>query len=131
MSNRGSALENIDPIVKRWSAKTRNILRGSVSAAGIRNHSGDLQKYIRYSISRDFGIPWKIGFQFPRHGVFVEKGVGRGHPIGRVAQATAAAKGRRNPKPWFNPVMEVTVPELANDLNLNIADEAMKHVSIK
>lgn len=125
------SIDKIDPIVKRWSARTRNILKSSISSAGIRTYSGQLNKGIAYSIARRYAIPWKISFNFPKHGIFVEKGVGRGYPIGRVGQASADAKSRRHPKPWFNPVMEGQLPLLANDMNLQIAKDAIQHVKIK
>lgn len=64
------------------------------------------------------GAIYKVGFGLLRHGIFVEKGVGRGWPISRAGSGA----GGRVPKPWFNPVVEPAVQELADELAKTQAD---------
>lgn len=58
-----------------------------------------------------------IGITFEKHGIYVEKGVGRGRGID---------SGKTKPMPWFNPVVELYVPVIAEDLAINAADLLQK-----
>jgi len=58
-----------------------------------------------------------IGISMEKHGVYVEKGVGRGRGI---------QSGKTKPMPWFNPVIELYVPIIAEDLAINSADLLQK-----
>lgn len=56
-----------------------------------------------------------IGFSFKEEGVFVHLGVGKGYNMEggtRVLTKTTDSKWNRNPKPWFNPVIEQYIPAL-------------------
>ena len=68
-------------------------------------------------IDKNTGIIDSIGFSFERHGIFVEKGVGKGRGIN---------SGKTNPMPWFNPIMDEEVPLLADELGLNVAELLQK-----
>ena len=68
-------------------------------------------------VDRSTGMVFAIGFSFEQHGIFVEKGVGKGRGIN---------SGKTNPMPWFNPIMDEEVPLLANELGLDIADLLQK-----
>jgi hypothetical protein len=68
-------------------------------------------------IDRNSGSIFAIGISFEKHGIYVEKGVGRGRGIN---------SGRTNPMPWFNPVMEARIPILADELAMNAADLLQK-----
>jgi hypothetical protein len=64
-------------------------------------------------VDRNSGGIFAIGVSFEKHGVFVEKGVGRGRGIN---------SGKANPMPWFNPIMESYIPIMADELAINAAD---------
>lgn len=66
---------------------------------------------------RSNGLTFAIGISFEKHGVFVEKGVGKGRGIN---------SGKTTPMPWYNPVMDIHIPALADDLALNVADLLQK-----
>jgi hypothetical protein len=70
------------------------------------------------------GKIYALGYKMPRHGVFVEKGVGRGHPIGNNGL-------KRKPKPWFNPVIEREVVTLGNIAAKHGADIAANRIFIQ
>lgn len=56
-----------------------------------------------------------IGFSFKEEGVYVHLGVGKGYNMEngtRILTKTTDDKWNRNPKPWFNPVIEQHIPEL-------------------
>lgn len=74
---------------------------------------------LKSNIGYSFGMPEKVRFKFPRHLVFVHKGVGRGGTAGRT------------PKEWFNPVMEKQVEKLADQLGEDYGDLAVNAINIK
>lgn len=56
-----------------------------------------------------------IGFRFKEEGVYVHLGVGRGYNMEggtRILTKKTDNKWNREPKPWFNPVIEQHLPEL-------------------
>jgi hypothetical protein len=116
--------------VKKWTADARIELRRNLSGLGVRS-SGKLLASIRASAKQNRGVIDRVGFQFERYGVFVEKGVGRGWPISRVRGQSAAIMGGRSPKPWFNNTMESMVPKLADIVKDGMADEAMANIKIR
>jgi hypothetical protein len=67
----------------------------------------------------------RIGFAFPRHMVFVHKGVGRETPIGKVGTTN------RKAKEWFVPVMDVKVEELADVIAETDADMVVNNFTIR
>lgn len=71
----------------------------------------------RVKLDRQTGLANRIGISFERHGVFVEKGVGRGRGIN---------SGKTKPKEWFNPVIRDRVPQLAQELGESTADILLK-----
>ena len=86
---------------------------------------------IRSQSKKSYGVIDRVSFQFERHGVFVHKGVGRGYKMqGGMVIRTAKSEDpltrqvspfeddprRRVARPWFNPILEQTLPELADKL---------------
>lgn len=84
-----------------------------------------------------YGITDRVAIKFERHGVFVHKGVGRGYEMkaGMVTRTpqnligilknkrmtvhekiNARSSIARQPYEWFNPVLEQSLPELADKL---------------
>jgi hypothetical protein len=58
---------------------------------------------------------YAIGFGLRRHGVFVEKGVGRGYEYnGGNVRRKDGGPVKRRPSPWFNPIMEAEIPRLTD-----------------
>jgi hypothetical protein len=101
------------------------------------------------------GLAEGIGFKIERHGVFVHKGVGRGYIMegGIVIRGYKTLSGikkkannsnrsvaskqktsgtmNRHPAPWFNPVLENTVPELADKIAVINADAVINELHAK
>ena len=110
---------------------------------------GDLAKALRFKLRKDpLGVLNRIGFSFPRHGVFFQKGVGRGYVMeggvvvrGRKPTKTetlyAKAKNRdlhrivttgeikRHPADWFNSIMDNNIPALADMVAKYMADASV------
>ncbi len=104
---------------------------------------GKLKYPARTAVKKRGGIPEKISIKFKRYLVFVEKGAGRGHG-GEKGGSWINAKGERvrtNPNslgkmnsgfrradPWFNPVIKVEVPKLAEEIAKTTADASLSEV---
>ena len=114
--------------VLAWVPKTRSKLIGSArqfsdgktepmvirGKGSKRRNEYKLAASIRSKTREHFGELDTITFSFERHGVFVHKGVGRGYPIkGRGFIKNPSGKTRVAVE-WFNPVLDQTMPELAN-----------------
>jgi hypothetical protein len=137
--------EGFDPklqndAVNRWASMVVRYLRGSANTFVHGKDSaierpGRQEKVLADSIyakSRSsYGIIDRASFSFERHGVFVHKGVGRGYEMKGVMVIRTAREEddparhvgakhykivERKPVDWFNPVLNQTLPELANKL---------------
>lgn len=105
-------MEAFNTQVKSWGDKVIAQLKGSVTSHKIKG------RYLKRSIGTryryDSGEIYRIGFKFKRQGVFVHKGVGRGYKASgnKVIKVSKTPGFRRHPKPWFNPVIAASLPEL-------------------
>jgi len=79
-----------------------------------------LAKAIKSSTKKQLGLINRISYQFPRSGVFVHKGVSRGHP----------ASNPRKAKPWFHAI-DKRVDELADIVSNGQANLVVNNLSIR
>ena len=135
-------IEEQNAAITQWASMVQRYLRG---AAVLLTHGKEgsitrpgrterkLEDSIRTQNRKTYGVITGQSFIFERHGVFVHKGVGRSYEMqGGMVVRTAkedsifSNKGRiRVPFEWFNPVIEQSLPELADKLaNIN-ADAAV------
>lgn len=75
-----------------------------------------LKKGVSYKLKKFRGQIDSLGFSFVRHGIFLERGVGKNRPVNSAAAKAAA-------KPWLAPVLRPAVEELADNLAEFYADE--------
>jgi len=125
--------------------------KGSVTRGIKRNQSRTELKLDRSMSHREdmhYGAIDYIGFNFERHGVFVHKGVGRGYTMsgGMVIRGMKPGKQqllhakdqnraigpikidgamKRRAVEWFNPILDATVPALADKVAEMNADAAV------
>jgi hypothetical protein len=91
----------VERLVTEWAAFTYERLQRQLQRRRI-EASGELQAGLQYEI-RLQGDAILARFRFPLHGKFVDMGVGNGVSVAtRAAYRTAAGKGGRRKKPWFN-----------------------------
>lgn len=122
---------------RKWAADTRNKLRQSASqfrkgkltasrvktvyipnknnpSKSFRATEMKLKNSFKYRLKNQRGNRGKLlSFTLAYHGFFVEKGYG---------------KGRRTPKPWFNPVMEKQLNTLADETLNQVGNAALKAI---
>ena len=146
--NDAEATKLQNELIKMWSPKVRTALRssanrfqhGKIKSFVLRNKGDQRESKLANSIKdqtkvRD-GEIYGVSFKFERHGVFVQKGVGRGYSTsgGFVSRSVESrkiimkskmnvnqkieARGtiNRHKEDWFNPVLIQYLPELANRL---------------
>ena len=97
-------------------------LDASVKAEGqIENGTGVLVQSIRQSTGKSNGEINKVGLKFARHGIYFEKGAGKGkggnkgsrwrNPTGQLVTTKSSSFGKMNTgdrkaKPWIAPALE-------------------------
>ncbi|QXN68089.1 hypothetical protein [Microcystis phage Mae-Yong924-2] len=130
-----TAQQQFNQAVKNWGHRAfreiqREIFRQRIGVSGDASASFNWKDYKR------FGQVDRVQFKFERYMIFVHKGVGKGWPISRVranAAAWSAASGKKGrvPKPWFNPVIERMLQDLADTAAKHQAEIAAKRLTIK
>lgn len=113
--------------VKSITSKKTALLKAAISSLNI-GQTGELLKTIRTNYKQSFGEIDAIGFAMTKGGVMTEKGVGRGIKIDS-AKTNGAVIGRRA-KPWFAPIMDNTVAELADFVASQKADALINAIQI-
>lgn len=110
--------------VSRWGFSTRAKLANKVSelASGESRSTPSLRKSLTTSVKTSRDLPKSVQFKFVRHGVFFQKGVGRGRGIN---------SGRTRPRDWFNSVVSVEVEALAQITAENMAELATQKMLIQ
>lgn len=113
--------------VKTWTNGTKSDLKVEMRRLRIKNYSGQLSGKLRSTVStkRTTQEPFKIAFKFPRYGVFVHKGVGKGTKAAQVGNTNRIAKD------WFNGPIQKRLGKLADIAERNYADAAVRSIFIK
>lgn len=125
--------ESFNKDVRSWTSRVSSGLIGNVMAFSNKGN-GDLASSIKPKTRKDYGEIDRITFSFARHGVFLQKGVGRGHMMAgnKVVRGVKWKKFprllpgsvNREPEDWFNGTMEQEVPALADIVADHKANEA-------
>lgn len=82
---------------------------------------------IRHFLLQKRGFISNIKISFPKHMVYVHHGVGKGVP---AALAGTSATGRQ-PKDWFNSVIEPGVEQLADIVAENCGNAVIRNLKIR
>lgn len=121
MARIGDRLEELDKEVRTWGNVTRRALIQRLMTLDLEERTRmvaddpQLLKNIRRIVRKKSGDLEGVAFSFPRHGIFLEHGVGKNRPKGSAAAFNAA-------KPWLKPVLPDAVDELADLLEQKYAD---------
>jgi len=130
-----SSLTNTDvqeqnEAVSKWSSMVQRRLRQSLQQFNNGKNStvqrpGRSERMLRTSLNsktkKNYGVIDRVSIQFERHGVFVHKGVGNGYKMQGGTVIRTAKKITPDPRPrvaveWFNPILDQSLPELADKL---------------
>lgn len=134
-------IENIDTYnqeIISWGNQTRRLLHGKIPKGG--KHTGkrdiSLSRSLRMSAFKTFGEIDRIAFTFSLHGIFLQKGVGRGYisKNGIVSRGshekrtdfkTVSGPIVRKPVDWFNGPLYSRFEKLADIVAAYKADQAI------
>lgn len=136
-------LDQYNQKIVTWASQTTTQLKRSIGSLSMKG-KGVLMRSLFAKTKKDFGAIESIVYTFNRYGVFFHKGVGRGYTMagGRVIRGyrpdskilrnrkdktQIAGQGgsiNRDPKEWFNPVLDREVPKLADMVGQLQADMA-------
>lgn len=113
------AVATFNASIRAWGESVDKDLKSSIKShiTTDKNLSKSLKQNYRH-----FGKPpmdgqeiTSIGFRFKEEGIFVHLGVGMGYNMEngtRILTKKSDNKWNRQPKPWFNAVIERHIPEL-------------------
>jgi hypothetical protein len=113
-----------------WAQSTKGDLVTEIRTLGIR-HSDKSKSPKAAERSLTVRTPKKdklisrVSYAIPRHMIYVHKGVGRGTTIDQVGSTNRVAK------PWFNPVIERKIDELADIVAEEIGSEIINKLLIR
>jgi hypothetical protein len=123
--------------IRSWGKLTRNTMEYRLAALGInergsarkeirsfKNKSGEayelreatLRQSLRVKYGEFYGDINRIAFRFSRHGIFLERGVGKGRKKG---------SGKEQPRKWIEPTIAVEVEKLADIVANRDADRVV------
>lgn len=105
--------------VNELTLKDRRAIQKSLWAKANEAQYKPLAKSIGVGISEDFGQVSRINFRLVRHGIFFERGVGKGRK---------ASSGKTIPHPFIRPVLDPAIDELADLIASNAADSAVAEI---
>ena len=131
-------------LIKRWSPKVKRALKNSARVfqngkqTSLVMRKGRMEGKLADSISarlgKKMGVIELVSFSFERHGVFVHKGVGQGYQMqgGTVVRtAIGSMSALRNPVPWFNAVLNLHIPQLADGIAVINANAALNATKLR
>lgn len=135
------SVENFNKEVTQWGNATKRKIK--LEVLRLVTSRGPGQKNQKVSVKKYMGEASKIDFAFPYYMVFVHKGAGRGYggnktglftqANGRKGKTNTASMGKmgtgkRQAKPWFNPVLDAQFPELANIVANHHGDKVIANI---
>jgi hypothetical protein len=121
-----------------WKSETTQQLQikiGMLTSEGKDRLISQIKGYVNHDPD---GSIYSMSWKFPKHGVFVIQGVGRGYVLvdGKVKRGVMRGNSfysisdtiERHPKDWFNPVIDQRMPELTEKVANYYADKAADQI---
>lgn len=114
-----SIIKELNRDARAWGRESAQRMKMLAHSSGRKRKSGEkgLAEGLRLVNKYRDGQIEAIGFQFKRSGVFLEMGV-----FGGLTREEAIARGKLNPKPWFNPVLKDQMTKLVDILEQHYTD---------
>jgi hypothetical protein len=128
----GDRLDELDKALTQFNRDTRAQLRAQLELLGLnaqveRRASASLQQRLYDSVGaakrKRGGSIDGVNVSFVRHGIFVERGVGKNRPVGSRAANLSMQE-------WLFPVLSSRVDALADMLEQHYADIAAEQVRL-
>jgi len=122
-------LQEFNRDVKDWANLTKQKLLFRLTQLDLQERvrlAGEisLRKSLKEKFKTSHGQVESVGFSFARHGIFLERGVGRGVKLADVAASN------RMPKIWLAAVLPNEIERLADIIAENYADDIAGEIKI-
>lgn len=104
--------EQLNKEVRVWANGVTNAIKGKAPALN----------QVRARVRSKDGMPVSISFNFPKHYIYREKGVGKGRKIG---------SGKETPKPDINTSIAAGLPQLGEIAAKGMAEIVARNLFIK
>jgi hypothetical protein len=122
-------IQDFNRDIRDWGKETRQKLLYRIAQLDLKERAAlsnelHLRESLKLKVKTRYGEAQSVGFTFARHGIFIERGVGRGVPLAKVATSN------RTPKPWLGVVLPQAVEELADLVAQNYADDVAGQIRI-
>jgi len=120
--------EALEEEVRKWGRLTRQKLVERILSLNMHERAAvtmdkPLAKSVRSIFRKQSGDIEGVSFRFPRHGIFLERGVGKHRPVNSAAANKAA-------KPWISTTLPSATEQLADILAKEYADLVAEDVQI-
>lgn len=125
----GDRLEAVDKEIDAWAKATRQHLLRRLATLGLKDRAKliskneSLYKSVRSRLKKRDGEIESVAFIFARHGIFLERGVGKGRPVN-------STQANQQKKAWLSAVLPDEIENLADLLEQEYADLAIENVVI-
>jgi hypothetical protein len=116
--------------IKLWGDQTLGKLKSEIGNLKIEHRANSTSPKAAANSTvvrtpKSGGLVSRVSYIFPRHMIYVHKGVGRGTKISEVGNT------RRKAKPWFNPVIDQNIEELADIVASEMGAAIINNLLIK
>lgn len=117
--------DDINPKIESRTDQLLKELKAEMSSLGMVHDKKDPLFRIgrRYNKEKEFNMINRIRLRFKRSGVFVHKGVGRPKKDGSPSS--------RQPKEWFNPLVEKYADDLADTMADHLVEATFDRLKIR
>jgi hypothetical protein len=110
----------MDKTVIEWAENTKGQLLRKLAKLGVKEKS-KLVKSLKTKFKQKDGELERVSFSFTKHGIFYERGVGRGRGI---------QSGKTKPNPWLKPILDAEIEQLADLIAEKYADLAVEELKL-
>jgi hypothetical protein len=120
-------MQDADQINSKLDAiinKSEVLLEASIDRQGINGKRLKRLLKTKTTIDKNTGLYKRVRYGFPKEGVYVHKGVGRG------TNASQAGSTKRKAKEWFNPVIEKVADQLVEAVADGMVELTFKKLRI-
>jgi hypothetical protein len=125
-----STFDQANKRITNWANKVKQELVQEMGQLNIQHRKNSpspkpAKQSVKQSTRKSGGLINRVGYNIPRHMVYVHKGVGRGTPIEKAGQTS------RKAKQWYNPVIDRRIDELGDIVAEELGAAIVNNLFIK
>jgi len=116
---------DIEQVARIWGPKTAGEMRMRIGSLGLVDKSALLNS-VRSKIKRQGGEAVGVAFDLVRHGIYVDKGAGRGY--GGKKKNGKMGIGARPARPWLWQTIDANMTLLGDMVARKVGDDIEKEI---